>query len=273
MKVKDILEARKHSILNPKISINQHIKDYLEKAGTLPNSTIKNAFISFTNIEKLGINPQTSYNTPVGIYAYPLEYVYNIMKDGKSAYFLPFAGTSPYANLFSVSGNIIDLPSISEEQVSHYYKVIEERIIYSWITQYLAQMKEIDYEISIEDVDTSFLVEYINELKQKVFKTALRSKLPGGRFWAFCYAVQHIPYLPTPKSIPSALTVLFTKHLGIDGFIDNTGIIHHNEPIQALFFKTSIIKNRKLVDNKYSPIQPTKAQLAHDEEESNWGSY
>ena len=49
-------------------------------------------YVSFTELEKLGINPQSHYNTPLGIYAYPLKEMYeNIDRDR-----IPFAGENPW---------------------------------------------------------------------------------------------------------------------------------------------------------------------------------
>lgn len=62
-----------------------------------------NAFVSFTSINKLGINPQSKYDTPIAVYSYPLDYVVQQKID-----FLPFAKTAPYINVFNVDGNVIE---------------------------------------------------------------------------------------------------------------------------------------------------------------------
>jgi hypothetical protein len=51
---------------------------------------------------KLGINPQTKYNTPIGVYAYPVDYILsNVSED---AFSVPFAAQMNYLHIFSVSG-------------------------------------------------------------------------------------------------------------------------------------------------------------------------
>ena len=76
MHIKEIVEARKNPELNPKESVNKQLKDlYDATTDTIPGSNIKNLFVSFTDLDKLGINPTSRYNTPIGIYAYPAEYV------------------------------------------------------------------------------------------------------------------------------------------------------------------------------------------------------
>ena len=44
---------------------------YIQK--THPNP--ENLAVTFTEIDKVGINPQTKHKTPLGIYLYPLNYV------------------------------------------------------------------------------------------------------------------------------------------------------------------------------------------------------
>lgn len=57
------------------------------------------AFVHFSDLDKLGINPQSSFNTPIGIYGYPLEAfdIEDIIKGN-----VPFAGDRHYIHIFSV---------------------------------------------------------------------------------------------------------------------------------------------------------------------------
>jgi len=57
------------------------------------------AFVHFSDLDKLGINPKSSFNTPIGIYGYPLE-VFDIedIINGN----VPFAGDRHYIHIFSI---------------------------------------------------------------------------------------------------------------------------------------------------------------------------
>lgn len=70
----------------------------VEPSGDQSNQT----FFHLGTVNKLGVNPQTIYNTPFGIYAYPLttEY-YDKLKDDR----LPFAGGNPYIQIFKLKPN------------------------------------------------------------------------------------------------------------------------------------------------------------------------
>ena len=56
MKTIEIIEARKYPELNPKVSINQYIRRAYDAAAQLPNTNLKNLFVSFVAVPKLGIN-------------------------------------------------------------------------------------------------------------------------------------------------------------------------------------------------------------------------
>lgn len=61
---KFFVEKRKNPSMNPHVGA----WDYLEQYKNDPD-----VYISFTDIDKIGINPRSKYNTPVGIYCYPLK--------------------------------------------------------------------------------------------------------------------------------------------------------------------------------------------------------
>ena len=46
--------------------------DMIERMDFLTTNSDKTQYISFTAIDKIGINPRSTYDTPVGIYCYPL---------------------------------------------------------------------------------------------------------------------------------------------------------------------------------------------------------
>jgi len=65
------------------------LKDLMKKYGD-------NLYVSLTSIQKLGINPQSNFSTPIGIYSYPAEYA---ATTGISK--LPFAAAQPFIQVFS----------------------------------------------------------------------------------------------------------------------------------------------------------------------------
>ncbi len=96
-----ISEARKNPELNPKILPLDELKAIANKY----KSELDTIFVTFTNIHKLGANPQSMYNTPLGIYAYPIQYVIRKKME------VPFQQDAKFIQVFKVANmsNIWDV--------------------------------------------------------------------------------------------------------------------------------------------------------------------
>ena len=229
MKIQDLLEARRNPELNPKISLNAELKAYVDKFG-------KSGFISFTSIDKLGINPGSDYDTPIGIYAYPVMYAYHdVLGDDQHARRLPFAGENPYATLFSAKNGVIDLHTFSESDLA-------------------SAIKKLKSIYGTRDVETS--ISYALE--------SGRVQTAGGQLWAITMKLSKIIKGGEP---PIVWNKIF-RSIGINGCVDSDGedIIHPNEPTQAVFFKKpGVIENERRVLNKYAPISVEKRKITGEE--------
>lgn len=244
-------EARKNPEKNPKTAINDIIIAATDKTTDRIKNT-KNLFVSFTHVDKLGLNPRSTYNTPIGVYAYPAEYVVAITGSDKRMTALPFAGEQPYVNLFSFNGDIINVATMTSGAAAKYMQRVQQL----W-------------------ADVSGKKTAANDTYALVRQASLQAKfpdLPGGRFWYVTMTAAtelFAPFWNTPPHI--AWTRIF-RAIGIDGAIDydpgltklGVGIIHENEPCQAVFFSTTGIQNAKRYDNKYSPDEGKRdlAQIA-----------
>jgi hypothetical protein len=89
MRYKEISEARRNPDQNPRQYALDQLEKYLEQDVYY--------YISYTAIDKIGINPRSRYDTPIGIYAYPLTMdIYNEMQQAGSSSAVPFAGGNPF---------------------------------------------------------------------------------------------------------------------------------------------------------------------------------
>ena len=52
--------------------------DYLKEKYS-KSKDLDKLFISFVNVDKVGINPKSPYDTPIGVYTYPLD---NVIAEG-----------------------------------------------------------------------------------------------------------------------------------------------------------------------------------------------
>ena len=66
--------------------------------------------ISMTHLPKLGINPQSTYDTPIGIYFYPADYYLEL--GGR----VPFQKHAPYIQVFEYTGRILDVEHYDWDQ-------------------------------------------------------------------------------------------------------------------------------------------------------------
>jgi hypothetical protein len=247
--IKPIAEARKRSDVNLAIPVNAWINNYFrdteQRGDSVGNSVVLNLFVSLTAIPKLGINPRSHYNTPLGIYAYPAEYV--LEKVGRKLPLdkLPFAGDQPWVNIFRVSkdSNVIDLDEVTEDMYNEYCQRFSEILSKS-------------HKSPIERTNKIVAV-----LKDEANRES-RVKTPGGKLWYVSMEVsKEIADLYVEKSRSLSWNKLF-RDVGIDGFIDmGKGIIHPSEPTQAVFFSMKPIQVLDRIENKYSPDRREKSQL------------
>lgn len=252
-----ILELRKNPTVNSKLSVNAAIDEALNKnAGKMILPGIENVFVSFTKVDKLGINPKSEFGTPLGIFAYPARYVQELTKDGKDMSALPWAGNEPWANIFSVRGNIVDLNNMTVDEREDYYK------------------KLIDYLSTLSQHGREYWAKRFDSITDKAAWASDFSDYPGGRFWYVTMEISKIVASILKSSSQVAWNTIFRK-IGIDGCVDNenTGIIHTNEPTQAVFFSINTIVNNTRLKNSHN-YSPTKLKMLsrRDEEQKKFNA-
>ena len=237
MKICELLEGRNNPKLNPKISAYQAIADRLKNTNDKIGD-VTNLFVSFTEINKLGINPRSGWFTPLGIYAYPAEYIVKLVNPKtENLTEIPFAGNAPHINIFSVQGNIVDLSQISDSDVEQYYYTLKQ-----WLESFPRNVRRRQ------------ILKQFAELPKLSSREARVSDSPGGLLWYYtkecCTFFNDVEKNNKHLSLWNAI---FRKILGIDGLVDNgLGIIHQSEPTQAVFFNTRCIDNNTQVSNKWS---------------------
>lgn len=220
---------------------------------------------------KIGINPKSLYDTPNGIYTYPLKQVYDATKD---AFDIPFAANSPIVYFVRKNKEIDGIDDISRLKEDQFKKYVDKlaRSMGSLITTELQKV--------YPAADSSkFIPLNSHILKLSVIKTAIetsKNSSAGGRLWNITRVfslllgsiikekhsfaqyflktdsessdadaiqvltldvMEAISSMPK-KSYPNIWNSIWRKVLGIDYIADKSGkgIIHINEPIQAVFF-------------------------------------
>jgi hypothetical protein len=158
--------------------------------------------VTMTEMPKVGVNPRSGYNTPLGIYFYPADYYVQQISAGKD---LPFVHGARYINILKFS---------------------TKKILY------VSELTDIEPMIDKLGVQTGQ-----EEFVQAAFKRSHRMakmQSPGGQLWYVMWALS--AKLSTDRGVSSsAVWNWLIRKLGYDIVIDRGGgIIHDNEPTQGL---------------------------------------
>lgn len=209
-----ILEARKNPDQNQKMDTLHELEVLL--------SSYPRAFVTFTQIQKFGINPGSKYETPLGLYAYPLDWAINeIENEGVGQV---FAADEKYAHVFMVkpTANIIDLRDTAnfKNDKKQLITAAQELGLHTPPLETATGWKKLFKDIRIVIEQFTFTQEHKDP---KTFDRKSRDRLKGIIF-----------------------RKLFTK-AGFDGIIDpGFGILYNkDEPTQAVFFN---IKDLTLIE-------------------------
>ena len=213
--------------------------------------------VSMTSIPKLGINPGSGYNTPVGIYYYPAEF-YMSIKNKNSSNKLPFVDDAAYIQIFRLNGNTIDVNLMNAGQFKTY------------ISDLYSNIHKIAQLIGESENNTQKMLN--NAIAESISKAA-HSDLYGGRLWYILYVLSNSIYNDDDKddsgfdgfdesifeenkrgaAAPRSAVIWnsLLRLLGIDDVVDTgAGIIHKNEPYQGVVLNPRTINHVETIENK-----------------------
>ena len=266
------IAIRSHAELNVKQSAYEQL---------FPYSADKDAYISFTQIDKLGINPKSHYNTPLGIYTYPLETVweYYDISYYKTLKRLPFAAENPYIHLVkSKTGHGFVNDLYLDYTESRLKTDIEkcQKLFYSEYSKLTDDQVSKFYQPTKEQIDN--YRQRMNEALAVVWKKQVLEKgideanhpWPCSHFWNITRTMAD--RLCDSKKVHSTADVKATKwnwilrQLGYTGFADKSGkgIIHPSEPMQAVFLSSASFTRVKEVMNKDYVPKDNVVKTIHD---------
>lgn len=227
----NILENYISELLNEDIPVGLKNKelwfDYLKDNFKKPD----NLFVTFVYQDKVGINPKSIYDTPIGVYTYPLDFIYD-EED------VPFRGEQK-PNKIKVL-----------KQLSN--KVLSNEISDS---EYERQIKKIE---KIMKTSSNYTPEIETDPEKyiKRWEDAARKQTNFGSLWNVTrmlsmdyYSRKNFKKVSGPtKNNPVAWTKLLID-LGYDIVIDyGTGTIHPSEPTQSVFLNP---KSYKVVGEEF----------------------
>jgi hypothetical protein len=220
MKILDLLtELRRNPAQNPR---RHGIEEALAYLKSLSPEQLQHTGISMTNLPKLGINPQSGYDTPLGVYFYPARYYLNHKSDGRK---LPFQNEAPYIQVFTFSGNVLNLGDVHQDV----FNALIERL------------RPLADRLGLPEGKMDQLVKEAPDL-------ANENSLPG-HLWYVMYRM--VGYAGGKRSI--AWNKLL-RDLGYNAVVDpGYGIIHPSERTQGFVANPRDMKLVATYDNPEAP--------------------
>lgn len=223
--------------------------------------------VTLTMIDKIGVNPRSSYATPIGVYFYPLDFYVSETSAGRT---MPFPEFPKYIKIFRINaeaGSYLDLDQLSEADFKEFVDRIKD-LFYEFVSSF---PKNSGY-LSLDRDETDSM---INDLEDDSVGEA-RVQNPAGRFWYVLWqlssSIMNGPGLK--KSQRNALiqaqrsSVLWNwmfRQLGISAVRDTQGIIHSNERTQGVVFDPKVIqlaRTFQVYNNKRIDVTPPEQHPA-----------
>jgi hypothetical protein len=220
MKILDLFEARKNweHPAQEKVYGADKLRKYADDS---------NIYISYTMVDKLGINPNNQYYTPTGIYTYPLKQVFHQMDAHDDVQNVPFAGSNKFIWVCKATKPVMELST---------YDNLHDDI--AKITAYLNKTNHWQDSLGLTFSSAAELVNFAISQANK------SSNMDASRMW-------NITRIASGRNT-SKWNYILRVVLGYAAVSDKTGlgIIHPSEPIQTLFFSVDALKTIDKIINK-----------------------
>lgn len=195
-----------------------------------PYSSDASYFVTFTNIEKVGINPKNAFSTPIGVYAYSLKDLWNDWMHGDDF----FGKDRPYINLLKLNTDkVLNLNTYRFNNKDLNILKKEYNSVNKLSTDFNAFIKQSQKEVSS---DTNL---YQNDTQ-------------GAILWHMTEKISHMLAPGDNKAFTVRWNKLF-RELGYDVVVDRGSIIHVLQSSQAVFLTpTSYSVVERLVNKQQS---------------------
>lgn len=250
-------EARRNPEQNPReVSGHKGAVEFLLNSGV----DINQIGISMTMINKIGVNPRSTYNTPNGVYFYPGEY-YLDRKGQEFPRNLPFVDDAPYIQIFQFPEPILFLDDYTN---ANYRRDLEKLktaldnipgLLDKFKTKFTGRML-----FSADTKDFTAFIEYLDQSKL----TEGRVASPGGNIWFVTWKLSQWLRDVVGTRAANIWNWILRTVLGYNTVLDfGDGIIYPDEPTQGVVLNTPEIRLLKSFENS-TPISTIRKQLRYN---------
>lgn len=201
------------------------LNDLLKKYVNNPN-----IYVSFTALPKAGINPASAFETPLGIYCYPIKAYYSDVEGADLSQSVPFAGNQPFIMVLEATKPLMDVSSYSQEDLKRDMDVMR-----GWLPE--GKLDQI----------------YDNIFYNRMPSDKVPGDAPIALFWKITRQLANTGNAGSTGKMATVRWNGILRKLGYTGFSDKhgLGVIHINEPIQAFFLNTSGFRVVEKLDRKH----------------------
>ena len=250
MNFKDLLEQehqKLNTLLVEKVDSRSTFDQLMEIANEFEGD-IDRLYIQMASENKLGQNPKsyTEYNTPQGIYSYPLGWVLDEVGDPLN---LPFGFEREYIHVFQQLGNILDSRTYSENDLNQDTQILVE-----------SHQEELERVYRLDDTDQPF-DDWIDDLITAFERKAIiRSSL--GRLWNITRNLAYLRAALRGGQLIVSWNKILRETLIYDCILDyGSKVIHGNEPVQAVHLDyRSILQIETLININRESLKKDKQQ-------------
>lgn len=185
-----------------------------------------NVFVTFTNVLKLGVNPHSEWIDPIGIYAYPVQQIYEELEQ----IIIPWAGDRRYAFIFRSTGDMLELQQYDEDDLDADIQRIEKRFRSSLLKEPYG--------------DDHFIPDPKSYWEHVILRWFERySHNPGEGFWEITERVARHIALREPNRDVKMIWNSLIRACNYDAICDRgDGYINTNEPAQGVFLHAGAIQ-------------------------------
>lgn len=211
-----------------------------EKFTDVKSNDICEYAFTMTSVAKVGLNPRSEYDTPTGIYFYPLtsKNLSDLMDD-----MLPFAGDLEYVSLVKLKDTFrwLNLQSNDMKYRSHlsarYLKMITKSID-EIVSSSPGWRKRAEYLL-----DPSRKEDFSDESNEDLLFSISKTK---GKHWYMGDGARIFDYTYFASRFAKKPAVTWSKilnDLGFHGIYDDgNSVIHENEPSQLVSFRREYVE-------------------------------
>lgn len=206
---------------NPKSNVKINAAVELNKIYSAHSN--EELYIHFGNELKFGLNPSPEYNTtPLGMYAYPLEYVIQMGLEH-----IPYAATSKYIWIFKFIGDKSKLWNLGDP--------ISEDFAYDLEDSVMTVLGD-DAQYDLDGAEEDFISTggYGDDNDEDHYGELYNTGMVA--YYSITSCVNNAVNYGYVSNMPLTLRKILTT-VGLSGVVDpGTGRIHRSERTQAVFF-------------------------------------